>query len=79
MTKLYKLVLDKKIKGTTIVNERNEINKDSIIIRIRLREAKRKVAIIEGKISNYKGDNKNLIKLKMSLKKGLAKVKTFEG
>ena len=78
MTKLYKLVLDKKIKGT-IVNERNEVDKDSIIIRIRLRESKRKVALIEQKISNFKGDKKELIKLKMILKKGLAKVKTFEG
>jgi len=78
MTKLYKLVLDKKMKSK-IINEKNEVDKDSIIIRIRLRESKRKVALIEKQILNFNGDKKDLIKLKMSLKKGLAKVKTFEG
>lgn len=78
MTKLYKLVLDKKIKSQ-VIGESQVIDKDSIIIKVRLREAKRKVNLLNSKIKNFDlSDKKGLVQLKMSLKKEMAKVKTLE-
>ena len=68
MAKLYKLALGKKLKGSVVV-ENKEIDKDSILVKIRLREAKRRVTITESKIKKFNGSNKDLVKLKMILKK----------
>lgn len=79
MSKLYKIVLDKKIKSKA-VTENKPVDKDSIIIKVRLREAIRKVNILNTKIKNFDENNKKgLIQLKMSLKKEMAKVKILEG
>jgi len=77
MAKLYKLALNKKLKGTA-VTEKNEINKDSILTRVKLKEAKRKVNMINEQIENFKGDKKDLVKLKMRLKKEQTKVSVLE-
>jgi len=78
MAKLYKLALSKKLKGTA-VTEKNEINKDSILTRVKLRECKRRVSNLENQVDNFKGDKKDLVKLKMRLKKEQTKLSVLEG